>query len=543
MNNNPIKKKLKLGEGAYGVVYEGEIEKEDKTIKVAVKRNFGEEDITGIASLREMSYLSFFNHPCITKLKEVAKGDPFKKDKDGKGAMSPIPGGKRGDMVEDSHHFILEFSDGDLEDFYPKCKEYYPLKVIMCQLLLGLEFIHSKGVLHRDLKPGNVLVSMGKDGLPYAKIIDFGLACNPSHYRPSTPGTVTHWYRAPEICCRYDYYDYASDMWSVGCIFFEIFAKRPLVNIEKDDSKEVFRRLINYTTEEVTSVYLNEYTSSGAGRFKHNYKKKNKKDVVKILKEKIDEEKFNSCGGGSLDEFIEVIESLLMLDPRKRMTASECLNHSFFDIFKGFNSDMRSKYHPLRFEETREKKLKIIDCIERAWAVNTLYKLYNNQGMIEWYNNQIIFHALRIFDEYLVYQFEKLVKEGKLRDKVEESIGRLHTKYDTEIYINTCIYMTFKYYNVLYQIRTWDEIFPSHLAKEKNLVKIEAFEKLYIEEISNYQIYSETLIEYLDRDYQQKSEIDELLDIRKYFLNYSNLGMDYEGTMEDLYLQIREGLK
>ena len=75
------------------------------------------------------------------------------------------------------------------------------------------------------------------------------------------------------------------------------------------------------------------------------------------------------------------------------------------------------------------------------------------------------------------------------------------------------------------------------------LVKIEAFEKLYIEEISNYQIYSETLIEYLDRDYQEKSEFDELLDIKKYFLNYSNLGMDYEGTMEDLYLQIREGLK
>ena len=121
-------------------------------------------------------------------------------------------------MVEDSHHFILEFSDGDLEDFYPKCNNYYYLKV-MCQTLLGIEFIHSKGVIHRDLKPGNILVSMGKDGLPYAKIIDFGLACHSSHYRPSTPGTVTHWYRAPEICCRYDYYDTATDMWSLGCVF------------------------------------------------------------------------------------------------------------------------------------------------------------------------------------------------------------------------------------------------------------------------------------------------------------------------------------
>lgn len=535
-----IEKKTKLGEGAYGIVYQGELKKNDKILKVAVKRNFGEEEITGISSLREMSYLSFFNHPCITKLQDVACGDPFDK-KGPKGPMSPIPGGKRDQMVEDSHHFILEFSDGDLEDFYPKCNSYYPLKVIMCQVLLAMEFIHSKGIIHRDLKPGNILVTMGDDGLPYAKIIDFGLACHPSHYRPSTPGTVTHWYRAPEICCKYEYYDSASDMWSLGCVFYEIFKKSPLINIEKDDSREVFRKIINYVSDEVTSVSLNEYTSKGGGRFKHNYKKKNKKDISKLIREEIEEEEFNSCGGGQLDDFIYILENLLVLDPSKRLTASECLDNDFFKIFKDFNNDMRKEYPPTRFSEN--KSLKIINCIERAWAVNTLYKLYNNNCMIDWYNNQIIFHALRIFDEYLVYQYDKLEKEGKLRKKVEEGIGRIHTKYDTEIYINTCIYMMFKYYNVLYKIRTWQEIFPSHLAKEKNLSKIENFEKLYIEKICKYQLFSPTLIEYLDSDYNEKSEYDELLDIRKYFLNYTNLGKDYEGTMEDLYLQIREGLK
>lgn len=539
-----IERTDKLGEGAYGVVYGAVLkDKEDKIIKVAVKRNFGEEDITGIASLREMSYLSFFNHPCITKLKKVSIGDPFKKTKEGKGAMSPLPNGRRDQMIEDSHHFILEFSEGDLEDFYPKCKEYYPLKVIMCQVLLGIEFIHSKGVIHRDLKPGNILVNIGQDGLPYAKIIDFGLACHSSHYRPSTPGTVTHWYRAPEICCRYDYYDTATDMWSLGCVFYEIFIKKPMINIEKDDSKEVFRKLIYYVSDEITSVKLNEYTSGGAGRFKHNYKKKNKKNIKEIFKEKINEEKFNNCGGGELEDLIFIIENLIVLNPKQRLTATDCLNHHFFDIFKDFNKDMRKRYPPIRFEETREKKLKIIDCIERTWAVNTLYKLYNNQGNIDWYNNQIIFHSLRIFDEYLVYLNDKLTKENKLRKNVEENIGKMLTKYETELYINTCIYMMFKYYNVLYQIRNWDEIFPSHLAKEKNLNKIIDFEKLYVEEICKYQIYSDTLIEYLDRDYVEKSEIDELLDIKKYFLNYTDLGMDYEGTMEDLYLQIREGLK
>ena len=117
---------------------------------------------------------------------------------------------------------------------------------------------------------------------------------------------------------------------------------------------------------------------------------------------------------------------------------------------------MRKRYPPLRFDGP-EKKIKIINCIERTWACNVLYKIYNNRNTIEWYNNQVIFHALRIFDEYLVYKYN----EGNLRDKVEAGIGRLHTKYDTEIYINTCVYMMFKYYNVLYAIRTWEEIFPS----------------------------------------------------------------------------------
>jgi cyclin-dependent kinase 10 len=533
-----IEKKSRLGEGAYGIVYQGEIKRNNRVIKVAVKRNFGEPDITGISSLREMSYLSFFNHPCITKLKGVTKGDPFEKDKNGRGAMTPLPGNRRDNLTEDSHHFVLEFADGDLEDFYPKCNDYYSLKVIMCQVLLGLEFVHSKGVIHRDLKPGNILVSIGKDGLPYAKIIDFGLACHPTHYRPSTPGTVTHWYRAPEICCRYDYYDYSSDMWSLGCVFYEIIIKDPIINILKDDNKEVFRKIINYASEDITSVYLNEYTSGGAGRFKHNYKKKNKKSIENILKETIDIRKFNDCGGGTLDEMVYIIENLLILDPRKRLTATECLDHEFFSIFEGFNKDMRKRYPPLRFDG-EPKKVKIINCIERSWACNILYKIYNNRNTIEWYNNQIIFHALRVFDEYLVYKYN----EGNLRDKVEAGIGRLHTKYDTEIYINTCVYMMFKYYNVLYAIRTWEEIFPDHLAKSKNLNKIEEFEKLYIEKISNYQIYSDSLIEYLDRDYNEKSEIDEDIDIRKYFINYTNIEMDYEGTMEDLYLQIREGLK
>ena len=185
-----IEKNKKIGEGAYGIVYEGKLSNNDKEIKVAIKRNYGDEESIGISSLREMNFLAYLKHPCITRLKTISIGDPFKKNC----PMTPRP--KRNDMREDSHHFVLEYADNSLEDFYLECHNFYQLKIIICQVLLSLEFIHAKGILHRDLKPGNVLISMEED-MPYAKLCDFGLTCYPSNYRPSTPGAVTSWYRAP----------------------------------------------------------------------------------------------------------------------------------------------------------------------------------------------------------------------------------------------------------------------------------------------------------------------------------------------------------
>jgi len=72
---------------------------------------------------------------------------------------------------------------------------------------------------------------------------------------------------------------------------------------------------------------------------------------------------------------------------------------------------------------------------------------------------------------------------------------------------------------------------------------MEDFEKLILEKVSDYVVFRPTLIEYLDEDYKNKSDSEKDLDIRKYLINYGELNMDYEGTMEDLYLQIREGLK
>ena len=88
---------------------------------------------------------------------------------------------------------------------------------------LGLAYCHSMGVMHRDLKPQNILVT--RDG--GLKIADFGLAraFTPQH-RPLTVEVITRWYRAPEILLGCNTYNASVDVWSVGCIVAEMANKR-----------------------------------------------------------------------------------------------------------------------------------------------------------------------------------------------------------------------------------------------------------------------------------------------------------------------------
>ena len=92
----------------------------------------------------------------------------------------------------------------------------------MYQLLRGLKYIHSANVLHRDLKPSNILLNANGE----LKICDFGLARVASDAMTEYVGT--RWYRAPELLLNSSAYTSAIDVWSVGCIFFQMLTRTPL---------------------------------------------------------------------------------------------------------------------------------------------------------------------------------------------------------------------------------------------------------------------------------------------------------------------------
>jgi serine/threonine protein kinase len=93
------------------------------------------------------------------------------------------------------------------------------------QLIQGVEFCHQRRILHRDLKPQNLLIDEHRN----LKLADFGLArAFGIPLRTYTHEVITLWYRAPEILMGSRHYSTAVDMWSIGCIFAEMITKRPL---------------------------------------------------------------------------------------------------------------------------------------------------------------------------------------------------------------------------------------------------------------------------------------------------------------------------
>lgn len=122
---------------------------------------------------------------------------------------------------------VFEYIDQDLatylEQHPSKSLGQEKIRDLMAQLLSGIEFLHCHKVVHRDLKPQNILVT--RNGL--LKIADFGLARLYAFQMTLTAVVVTLWYRAPEVILQAQYAT-PVDMWSCGCIFAELFNRRPL---------------------------------------------------------------------------------------------------------------------------------------------------------------------------------------------------------------------------------------------------------------------------------------------------------------------------
>ena len=159
-------------------------------------------------------------------------------------------------------YVVYDLSDTDL-DYVIKSGQQISdehVQYITSQLLSGVAYLHRCSVVHRDLKPGNILI----DRDCRLKICDFGLArsCQQSDMDSNqllTMYVTTRWYRAPELLCFNATYGAAVDMWSAGCIVGELFTRKPLFQgTDPLNQLEQVVRLTGCPTEEDLESVMNE---------------------------------------------------------------------------------------------------------------------------------------------------------------------------------------------------------------------------------------------------------------------------------------------
>lgn len=461
------------GKGSYGVVYNALTE--DKN-KVAVKTNITNKSINFSGSLKELDLLiKTKDHPYIISLIDVTFKNPFSNPK------SSISSSQKYKRKEDYVHFILEMADDNLHTIiYEETEDFGSLKLAMVQSLLAVEYIHSQHILHRDIKPGNFLWFNKKT----LKLCDFGLSKVHTNQESNSSGVVTCWYRAPEICAWHHSYSYPSDIWSIGTVFYEMISKTALLSGCSDNDTKLLSKmigLIKTSTSDISKLIKNRNIK--LTRDARPNKHKSLKELMGLSSEQI--KKFNKYPGTKDDNytnFLDLLSKLLKINPDKRLTATEALDHPFFNPYNDFKKWSRKLRPPVY----KSPKINIIKSTERIWAVNLAFEYYNNSHKCEWYKPRIIFQSIDLFDRYLYYLYKNKDIHDNFMD--EES---------TKLKYIVCIYICIKYFSTLDCPIPFRDLFDYKITSSQ-MRKAENFEKKLLR-ILKCNIYRETVYEAADK--------------------------------------------
>ncbi|KAL4781153.1 kinase-like domain-containing protein [Aspergillus varians] len=289
-------KTKKLGEGTYAVVFLGHL-RTDPSSFVAIKKikvNTEYKDGLSMDAIREVKYLQELSHPNIIALHDVFSS----KDQNLNLVLEYLPRGDLEMLIKDSD---IHYGAADV-------------KAWMGMLVRGVWFCHENFILHRDIKPNNLLIA--SDG--EVKLADFGLARSfADPYLNMTHQVITRWYRPPELLYGARHYSGAVDIWSVGMVFAELLLRVPFVagNSDLDQITKICEAFGTPTEENWPGVYkLPNYIPTG------------KNHLVPAQGREFFLRQFPTAGPVGAD----LLMSMCALDPRKRITAYQALQHSWW---------------------------------------------------------------------------------------------------------------------------------------------------------------------------------------------------------------------
>ncbi|MCH0629205.1 casein kinase II subunit alpha/alpha' [Kocuria palustris] len=214
--------------------------------------------------------------------------------------------------------FIFELVENiDFRTLYPTFTDY-DIRFYMFQLLRALDYCHSQGIMHRDVKPHNVMIDHKEKKL---RLIDWGLA---EYYHPGTEYNVrvaSRYFKGPELLVNFRLYDYSLDLWSFGCMLASmVFMKEPFFHGKSNTDQLV--QIVRVLGSNALNAYLEKYNLTLLDEYE---------DLAYYNRRSWD--RFVNDNNQHLvsDEFLDFIDKLLRYDHQERLTAQEAMDHAYFD--------------------------------------------------------------------------------------------------------------------------------------------------------------------------------------------------------------------